>query len=398
MPTCDKKRHSAVPVQEVSQTDSETDLDEEQAVERKPARKQQRGRQEKRRMKRRPRSTRATPPVDDSDLEAPESRYVTQRALLLLLLASLLLGLGVALDDVLGLGRWAARPPPPAPSPPPRAQPPPPPPPPAPSPPCRPPPQPPQPTAPVSRPPSRSWGVERKSPPPPLPLPAPPTLVSSAAAINARFRRVPGPHAWRTDGRLPDAGVMFHCFDEYEDHSHLWRPRQGVAELSSSMIFAQQRIKEQQTMDIFHGDCPNGGLVFRPWYGRVSCGHGMDNGGHCNFSPLCDVGDPTDLRPGQGFPGDSCRCPACSWAPGDAGVFLVRVTKWQEEANRAFYNEFEMLSTDWEQGLPQFLEAFVDAPAARRDFLRSFPRANPAHYPLLHLDSRDWQNPFSQVV
>jgi len=61
-----------------------------------------------------------------------------------------------------------------------------------------------------------------------------------------------------------------------------------------------------------------------------------------------------------------------------------------------------MLSTDWEQGLPQFLEAFVDAPAARRDFLRSFPRANPAHYPRCSTSTRETGRTrsvkFSQVV
>ena len=188
---------------------------------------------------------------------------------------------------------------------------------------------------------------------------------------------------------------MFHCFDDYEDHRHKWRPREAVREVSASMIFAQQRIRQDQTLDIFHGACSAGGIVFRPWYARVECGHGQDAGGHCNFSPLCDVGDRTDLRPGRDAPGDNCRCPACSWAPGDAGVFLVRVAKWQEEANHAFYNEFEILGEEWESGLPHFIEAFVDAPEVRRDFLGNFPRASPAHYPLLHLNPRDWQNPFT---
>ena len=61
----------------------------------------------------------------------------------------------------------------------------------------------------------------------------------------------------------------------------------------------------------------------------------------------------------------------------------MRVAKWQEEANHAFYNEFEILGEEWESGLPHFIEAFVDAPG-REETSWATSRALAGALPLLH--------------
>ena len=67
------------------------------------------------------------------------------------------------------------------------------------------------------------------SPIPPLsqPSPSPPPSLSTASAavdkINARFGRSPFID-WPADGQLADAGVLIHCFDDWEDKAHPWAP------------------------------------------------------------------------------------------------------------------------------------------------------------------------------
>jgi hypothetical protein len=68
-------------------------------------------------------------------------------------------------------------------------------------------PPPPPPPAPPPPPPSPA-----PPPPPPSPSPPPPSLSAAVAVrvaeINARFHRSPAHAAWRSDGLLPDAGVL----------------------------------------------------------------------------------------------------------------------------------------------------------------------------------------------
>ena len=63
--------------------------------------------------------------------------------------------------------------------------------------------------------------------PPPLPVLPPPTpltpsISTSAAKINARFRRSPHNSHWLSDGSLVDAAVLIHIFDNWEQHDQCW--------------------------------------------------------------------------------------------------------------------------------------------------------------------------------
>ena len=63
-------------------------------------------------------------------------------------------------------------------------------------------------------------------------------LTQVAKDINARFWKSPFSSAlWPSSGALADAGVLLHCFDGYEDNAHPWKARDGISDISASLIF-----------------------------------------------------------------------------------------------------------------------------------------------------------------
>ena len=81
------------------------------------------------------------------------------------------------------------------------------------------------------------------------------------------------------------------------------------------------------------------GIIFRPGATRILCGNGGDAGGHCSdlcasprFLPL-----EQQAAPDRDYPGDGCA--GQSWGPADVGPFLRRVTAFQKQQKRSFYNE-----------------------------------------------------------
>ncbi|KAL3919578.1 MAG: hypothetical protein SGPRY_005577, partial [Prymnesium sp.] len=103
---------------------------------------------------------------------------------------------------------------------------------------------------------------------PPLPPLAPPSAVTEA--INHRFRLKPYSVRWPETGALPDAAVLIHIFDGWEEHEtgvfHHWRADLvRRPQLSASIIYADQRAPDHQWIGIpiFSGFSPDG-VVLRP--------------------------------------------------------------------------------------------------------------------------------------
>ena len=107
-------------------------------------------------------------------------------------------------------------------------------------------------------------------PPPPTPLPpAPPPNGNLADRINARFARDPTRVAWPASGAVPDAGVLVHMIDSYENRETgaqgrqnlLWTPSPVSDDISGSVIWAGQKVDLNSQLALFDGI---GGFVLRP--------------------------------------------------------------------------------------------------------------------------------------
>jgi len=200
-------------------------------------------------------------------------------------------------------------------------------------------------------------------------------------------------------GSIPQAGVLVHMIDGYENHGAPWVPsglKTGVdADMSTSVIYKGQHV-EGESIPLFGLGI---GLILRPTRARVvRCGNANDAGGHCH--ELCKHPD-TDLASRE-FPGDGCV--GQSWPPSNIGVFLQRVTKFQHSAQRVFYNEIILDGVAWGKD-PALTEAiFVTKGSSTsilkdaRDMNRRFCQAfglDLAEHPLIILDTKNWESPFS---
>ena len=195
-------------------------------------------------------------------------------------------------------------------------------------------------------------------PPPPTPLPpAPPPNGNLADRINARFARDPTRVAWPASGAVPDAGVLVHMIDSYENRETgaqgrqnlLWTPSPVSDDISGSVIWAGQKVDLNSQLALFDGI---GGFVLRPhdpWRpdmagAAVRCGNGGDAGGHCH--PFCPA--PTHMADSapRPWPGDG-NTDGCSWRPQHFGEFLRRVTSYQHGTGRLYYNEITIDAKRW---------------------------------------------------
>jgi hypothetical protein len=213
--------------------------------------------------------------------------------------------------------------------------------------------------------------------------------------MNARFRRKPfGPGVWRESGELADAGALVHNFDGWEDHSRMWR---ATGDQSASFISSLPSF-DGGVIPIFH-ESP--GLIFRPRIIHVRCGKGGDSGGHCGgWCPSTNEIGNVDWYQ---YPGDGC---GGSWRPQDFGIYLQRQAAWQIRNSRLQYNEIIIDGDEVTRRLPHSIEAFFyckghsgdrkSVMAVRDAFLQEYAgQISESDVPLVELNLRDWENPFS---
>ena len=260
-------------------------------------------------------------------------------------------------------------PPPPVPRPPPSPPSPPPPPSPLPpKPPCRAPPLPPHPSPPppsprppVAPPPfppaPPASPLPPTPPPPPPPKPPHPPYPPGQAVVNAlNARYVISPYGkWPSDGSLPAAGLLVHCFDGVEGKQERWRPAIALKTShdhpSTSMIFAEQTINIEGRpamgpgKELFGHACASGGVILRPGSNhKVMCAHARDHGAYCgSFCP----------SPGGKLCSDA-------WRPEDIGEYLrLQTLSYRSSPEYGYYNEFLIDGLVWDRNLPHSIEGFL---------------------------------------
>lgn len=188
------------------------------------------------------------------------------------------------------------------------------------------------------------------------------------------------------DGRLADAGVLFHSWDGFEAQHQPWMPRAGSF-MSASLVYAAQR-SHNPSIPTFNG--LSKGLILRPAFNRIVCGCESDCGGRCAgaYGATTPAGappkwcDPRTMALNREWNG------GCVWPPGPTfGVFLLSNARYRR------YNEVVLSAEAWRAHLPASVEAIVGDEATHRAFLREFG-VSAVDYPLLRLDVSDWERPF----
>lgn len=246
-----------------------------------------------------------------------------------------------------------------------------------------------------SKPPTQAMPPTQHQPPMP-----PPPMPGAIRALNQRFAKLPWEVEWGADGTLPDAGILFHTFDGWEQTGAAWKPGTngpGALEQSGSMVFAAQRVPGEP-IPLF-GDRRSGGIIFRPGAStKITCGKAKDSAGTCavwhppGISPWCPSisGD----IPGRAVwtePGDTC---GYAWRPADIGHYLQRLTAWQQHWQRLSYNEIIIDAPHWRAHLPDAVEAIVGDRAIYDAFIANYNLA-PERVPFVTLDRTNWDAPFS---
>lgn len=238
--------------------------------------------------------------------------------------------------------------------------------------------------------------------------------------IIARFHdNVYSPEVWAEagGGPLPNAAVLVHVFDGWEDQGSSGEAWRAKGDMSCSLLYADVKPRRGPNLAIpIFSAWGSGtqGLIFRPGRAtRIKCGNAEDSSqGHCagTWCPsvplMADPYDPTDPREHA-----AAGCHG-SWKPSDFGVFLHRTTKWNQQVqvnsrHQLDYNEIIVDGDHWTSHLPDAVEAFFTsedlgrkepeiARTAHRQFLRAF-NLNADDVPLLWLDRWNWETPFKVV-
>lgn len=237
--------------------------------------------------------------------------------------------------------------------------------------------------------------------------------------ITARFKENPyTPKQWEeANGGLANAAVLVHVFDGWEDQSNPGNAWSAKGDMSCSLIYADLKPRRGPNFAIpIYSAWGSGtqGLIFKPGQtSRIKCGNAEDSSqGHCSGTwcksvPL--VGDKYD--PSDPKENGAAGCHG-SWKPTDFGVFLHRTTKWNQQVqvfsrHALDYNEIIVDGEHWTSHLPDAVEAFFTtedlgrkepemAREAHRQFLRTF-NLNADDVPLLWLDRRNWETPFTVI-
>ena len=205
---------------------------------------------------------------------------------------------------------------------------------------------------------------------------------------------------WSENGELRDAGVLLHLLDGYETNDMPWLPREGLDDVSASLIFHSMRNRDGSNgIPLFGGTV---GLVFGPVTTVIRCGNAADAGGHCSDS-MCRYAPAQEDEP---FPGDGCQ--HRSWFPKDVGYFLEKVNAYQQLYDRSFYNELIVNAHAWDADMraksPTTIEAIfvlsrdVTAINIGRDLVQRMSEMygfSSSQRPLLYFDEYNWDHPFS---
>lgn len=224
---------------------------------------------------------------------------------------------------------------------------------------------------------------------PPSPPPPPHRTDTSAAIINARFRRSPYTALWRADGFLADAGLLVHVFDGWEAGGEQYLPGTngpGRWDMSASMIFAeQQRAAGSLRAVLFNGGYF--GIIFRPGVTKIKCGKPQDSGGSCG-DYHCPWRSHTNIDWNEGDD------KFCNWTPETFGVELQRLTAWQAAYHRPAYNEIIIDAEHWRAHMPDVIEAIYGDRRVLEQFVRAYPGVSEQTHPFLTLDAANWDEPF----
>lgn len=235
------------------------------------------------------------------------------------------------------------------------------------------------------------------SPPPPSPPPPPPPM-TAIERINARFQRSPY-DPWPSDGTLPDAGLLVHCFDGLESAAERWHPivagASGKPHPSGSIIFMEQCLNPANEpylapgVPLFGHACAQGGVILRPGRVKIFCGNAHDSGARC-VDYCASPGAPTEGQTEGGREegetpevahdegedqgeeeGEHRRSAAAdaepapcngAWAPDGVHYWLrLDVLAKRKRPDFMDYNEFLIDGNSWEANLPSSIEAFMSS-------------------------------------
>lgn len=168
--------------------------------------------------------------------------------------------------------------------------------------------------------------------------------------------------------------------------------------MSGSLVFSAQQIFGR-SIPLFN-EGRGGGLILRPGVAKVNCGKAKDSAGTCRVwhqpgeSSWCPsvVGVPAS---DWAEPADTC---GRAWQPQDFGVYLERLTTWQQQHETMGYNEIIIDAVDWRMHLPRVVEAIFGDYSIYTRFIEHFrdEGVSTDSVPYLTLDVNDWESPFRQ--
>jgi hypothetical protein len=197
---------------------------------------------------------------------------------------------------------------------------------------------------------------------------------------------------WRDDGLLPDAGLLIHVFDGWEDGEKSYLPTSngpGAVGMSCSMIFAEQLTAGNTlTRALFNGGAT--GIILRPGVTKLNCGKPDDTGGECK-DRVCPWRSKVEIPFNEG------EDKFCNWPPKTFGVELQRLTEWQAASQRLMYNEIIVDSPHWRAHMPDIIEGIYGNRQAHEEFLRAYAShgVSTQTHPFLAFDPSNWKSPFS---
>ena len=185
---------------------------------------------------------------------------------------------------------------------------------------------------------------------------------SSVDLLNARFGASVYDADWSTN-TLPDAGILFHVIDGWEDQGALYLP--AFKDISASFLFQAQRENGAPlTFHTFNGIM--NGLILRPGVTKVKCASSKDSNGKCG----------ADSRSGQAI-----------------GGALREWTKQQTAWRQTFYNEFIVDKEPWMEDPVGTVEAFINLCGLQKAFIERY-QVNSSRFPCVTIKPDDWDAPF----
>jgi len=232
--------------------------------------------------------------------------------------------------------------------------------------------------------------------------------------INTRFRT-----ASLETNDIRKAGVLIHQFDSIADVTEPWvlcphdawcsKVRDRVSASLVSAMSPRDTVHYPKGSDgglpLF--DFTRGGLIFSPWYNKVSCAYPADAGAmgrictddHPDCIPGCydKRQNPVWCTPDDPW-GTSVKSGTCAWAPENLHLMMEQ----QSSARNAAYNEVVLAGDVYAQHLPRSIEAVFYIKQEQKYIAKQVHRALVKHFgieesalPFLKLDPQDYHNPFT---